>query len=161
MFKKILVALDRSDMSQLVFAAALDLAKNMGADLTILHVLSPETEESPNVQVMLGHGTMPGFNQTVLDIYQNLWKTYEERGLEMLQSYVERATASNVTVESLQALGSPSRVISEIARQLQVDLIVVGRRGYSGLNELILGSVSSAVMHRAPCSVLVIQSPQE
>jgi len=36
-------------------------------------------------------------------------------------------------------------------------LVVVGRRGHSGLSELFLGSVSNYVLHRAPCSVLTIQ----
>lgn len=36
-------------------------------------------------------------------------------------------------------------------------LVVVGRRGLSGLQEVVLGSVSSAVLHRAPCPVLVIR----
>ncbi len=37
------------------------------------------------------------------------------------------------------------------------DLIVVGRRGRSGLSELILGSASNYVLHHAPCSVLTLQ----
>jgi nucleotide-binding universal stress UspA family protein len=41
---------------------------------------------------------------------------------------------------------------------LEADLIIVGRKDRSGLEELLLGSVSSDVVHHAPCAVLVTQT---
>ncbi len=46
-----------------------------------------------------------------------------------------------------------------MARNCGADVIVMGRRGHSGLSELILGSVSNYVLHHAPCSVLIVQYP--
>lgn len=53
--------------------------------------------------------------------------------------------------------GDPSRVICEIAQAWNADLIIIGRRGRTGLSELFLGSVSNYVLHHAPCSVLTVQ----
>jgi nucleotide-binding universal stress UspA family protein len=157
MFRNILVALDRSNTSLLVFETALKLARTQGATLVMLHVLSPETEESPNLPIFTGRDSLPGLDRGVIEIYQELWQNYAEKGLAMLRSYAEKAAKIGVTAESLQVPGEPSQVICDVADRLGADLVIVGRRGYSGLNELILGSVSNAVLHRALCSVLVVQ----
>ncbi len=57
----------------------------------------------------------------------------------------------------MQNLGDPGRIICEIARDCDADLIVMGRGNHSGLNEFFLGSVSNYVLHHAPCSVLAVQ----
>ncbi|NJN32588.1 MAG: universal stress protein [Synechococcales cyanobacterium RM1_1_8] len=53
--------------------------------------------------------------------------------------------------------GRAGHLICHQAKTWEAELILLGRRGRSGLKELMLGSVSSYVMHRANCSVLVIQ----
>ena len=159
MFSKILATLDHSAIGKIVFNTALDLAQGMEAQLILLNVLSPEEEASPTRPALIGRDYKPpGADRSVLEIYQELWRGYEIRGREMLDFFQTQAMAAGVTPELVQKVGDPGRVICELARQLEVDLIVVGRRGYSGLNELILGSVSSYVLHSAPCSVIVVQS---
>ncbi|SRR5579883_1748543 len=162
MFHKILVAVDRSEVGLHVFDEALALAKATGASLILLNVLSPEDEESPSTPMLNGHGFYPGgLSRSVVEIYQELWENYVERGLMTLRSLAKKATAAGVQTTYQQSLGSPGRSICEWARQLDVDLIVLGRRGRSGLNELILGSVSNYVMHHAHCAVLTVQHPPQ
>ena len=157
MFHKILVAIDRSAMNRTVFSQALDLAKATGATLIILNVLCPTDEGSPTMPVLLGHDFYPGgLSTSVIEIYQELWQDYTEEGLKLLRSFEQQATAAGVPVEFTQNAGSPGRVICDVARNLSADLIVLGRRGFSGLNELIMGSVSNYVLHHAPCSVLAV-----
>lgn len=60
-------------------------------------------------------------------------------------------------VEQVTLVGNPGKEIVELATNLAADLIVVGTRGHSVEHELYLGSVSSAVAHRAPCSVLIVR----
>jgi len=58
-------------------------------------------------------------------------------------------------------IGSPESRIVEMADEIKPDLIVVGSHGYSGWERLLLGSVSDAVVHHAPCSVMVVRCPSE
>ncbi|MGA7937207.1 MAG: universal stress protein [Kovacikia sp.] len=162
MFHKILVAVDHSELGQHVFDEALILAQSIAASLVLLNVLSPEDEESPSTPILSGHEFYPGgLGRSVVEIYQELWNAYAERGLESLRSLTEKATTAGVEATFRQSLGSPGRIICELAGDLNVDLIILGRRGRSGLNELILGSVSHYVLHHAPCSVLTIHRPYQ
>ncbi len=61
------------------------------------------------------------------------------------------------TVHEVTLLGNPAKEIVEFATNLGVGLIVAGTRGRSAERELYLGSVSSALAHRAPCSVLIVR----
>ena len=60
-------------------------------------------------------------------------------------------------VNEVVLVGNPAKEIVEFAMNLGVDLVVAGTRGRSPAKELYLGSVSSAVAHRAPCSVLIVR----
>ena len=60
-------------------------------------------------------------------------------------------------INEVVLVGNPAREIVGFAMNLGVDLIVVGTRGRSPAKELYLGSVSSAVAHRALCSVLIVR----
>lgn len=156
MFQKILVAIDSAENSQKVFDQAIDLAKAMATSLMLLHVLSSEEEGSPNIS-MVGLEYSPVIAVEMAEMHQKQWIAYENRGLEMLRSFAEQASTAGVVVEFSQNLGSPGRTICEVARTWQADLIVMGRRGHSSINELLLGSVSNYVLHHAPCSILTVQ----
>lgn len=61
----------------------------------------------------------------------------------------------NLTTQILR--GSPAQAIVEEAEQWGADLIVVGSHGYGFWKRMFLGSVSNAIVHHAPCSVLVVR----
>ncbi len=66
-------------------------------------------------------------------------------------------TATSLKVSSEIIPGSPRRVIAEEAERWEADLIVIGSRGLGTWNRLLLGSVSSSVVHHAPCSVEIVR----
>ncbi|MBW4665588.1 MAG: universal stress protein [Chroococcus sp. CMT-3BRIN-NPC107] len=156
MFAKILVAIDSSTIGKTVFDKALDLAKTTGASMMLLHVLSYE-DGMPNLPTSFGREYYTGLNSKALELYQQQYKEFENRGLNLLQSFAAQAIAAGVSAEFSQNRGSPGQTICDLAINWQADLIVMGRRGKSGLNELIMGSVSNYVLHHACCSVLVVQ----
>lgn len=156
MFKKILVALDRSEVGQQVFDEALGLAKLTQASLMLLHVLSPEEEGSPYVPMLSNMDYYPGLSSQSFELYQKQWDTFKNLGIQMLQSFCAQANTAGITTEFTQNVGNPGRVVCDLAHSYGADLIVMGRRGRSGLMELFLGSVSNYVLHHAPCSVHIV-----
>lgn len=158
MFQNILVAIDRSNTSHQAFDTALSLAKVTGARLILLHILSSEDEEAPHRPTLLGKDFYPrGSSRSVVQIYEDLWAAYEDRGLTLVQSRATEAIAQGIATETIQRVGRPGPMICEFALEARADLIILGRQGEGAtLNDLLLGSVSNYVLHHAPCSVLVI-----
>ncbi len=54
-------------------------------------------------------------------------------------------------------VGDPGKTLARLAEERKMDLVVVGSRGLAGLKRLFLGSVSHAVVHKAPSAVLVVK----
>lgn len=159
MFHKILVAIDRSELSRDGFDVALTLSSTNGARLILLHVLTPDDEERPTVPVLFGQDFFPsGASRSVMQIYDDLWQAYVERGMALLQERAAQAATQGIQATCIQMEGNAGSKICNAARTLGADLIVLGRRGnVAGMRELLFGSVSNDVLHHAPCSVLVVQ----
>jgi nucleotide-binding universal stress UspA family protein len=155
MFKKILVAIDGLEMSHDIFKTAIDIAKADKANLVLLHVLSFEEQNSLSIPISTGLEYFQTADSETLKRYREQWQTYEQQSLNLLRSLADRSTAEGITTEFQQIAGAPGRKICEFAQSEDIDLIVMGRRGISGVNEFLVGSVSNYVLHRSLCSVLI------
>ncbi len=157
MFTKIIIAMDLSDKAKDVFAKGLSIAQKYNADLTLLHVLSTEEENSPlPVPVNLDEVYPAAGNELTLEIWREQWEVFEKEGIDILKSRTEEATKLGLKADYQQILGSPGKTICNLAKDTAADLIVVGHRGRWGISELLLGSVSNYVFHHATCCVLVV-----
>ncbi len=165
MYDKILVAIDHSAANKQVFDKALSLAKAEGASLIILHVLSSQEEDSPMMSPYFAQHRDrcihldPQIVRRANEIYGKEWSDFERKGIKLLRSFTKKAIAAGVDAEFSQITGYPSSTICDFARSCNADMIVIGRRGHSGLKEILLGSVSNYVVHHAPCSILLVQTP--
>jgi len=157
-FQKILVAVDRSPVSEHVFAQALALAQVSHATLLLLSAIKLNYGTANIYPPIYGGGEAITLSQTAMEIHLQQQKQERAEGLAFLQDLARQADAVDVVTEISQQLGNPGRSICDVAKTQAVDLIIVGRRGYRGLNELWMGSTSNYVVHHAPCSVLVVQS---
>ncbi len=160
MFQKILVPLDHSLMSQVVFEKALALAVACKAELLLLHVLSGEESDSP-LPIPPGANKIywaPG-SEVNLELWKQQWEQYAAKSLQILQDFLTQAQAAGVPTEVQQMPGNAGRVICDMAIHWGADLILMGSRGRSGLKELFLGSVSNYVLHHVPCSILTVKLP--
>ncbi|MBD2775976.1 universal stress protein [Iningainema tapete] len=157
MFQQILVGIDNSDIGQYVFESAVSLAKVNNASLLILHVISPLDEQYIHPMFLQPEGVYPSFNTEAINYHINQWEELKQERLNWLASLTNKAISAGVITEFTESIGDPGRLICDLARTWEADLIVVGRRGRSGLSELLLGSVSNYVLHHAPCSVLTVQ----
>lgn len=156
MFQRILVAVEPTTAPILV-PQSIALARLHGATLLFLHV-GLAFDEGYSSSFYPGVDALyPTLHSPVMQNYSEAWAKAEDQNRDWLQAFITDAAAVGVTAGMRQQLGDPGGVICQIARDEAVDLILVGRRGRSGLSEIFLGSVSNHVMHHAPCSVLTVQ----
>ncbi len=140
--KKILVPFDGSDDAYGAARFAARLAEATGAALHLIHVLEPNP-----------YGVM-GASALSPDKLQRLQREAEEQAFGTVLKTPELARLQPVT--EVQA-GKPSLQIVRYAEQENIDLIVMGSRGVSGIREFLLGSVSAQVIEHAPCSVTIVR----
>ena len=156
MFERLLVALDGSFFADRVLDEAIDLAKAIDCKVMLLHVLSSEEEGAPQpTSIDLGRARLSG-SRDLLTAFRESWKQYEQACLQRLIRYADYAKSKGIDVEWTQQPGSAGRLICDIATVWHADLIMMGRHGRVGLNELLMGSVSNYVTHHAGCAVLLI-----
>jgi nucleotide-binding universal stress UspA family protein len=141
-FSKILVAIDRSENSNRAFGYALRLAKVHESSVTILHVVEP----------------LPSAPETYIAIHA-LEVAAEDEARKFLESLAGRAEKEyGIKPELMWRIGHPAKVIIDVAEKtVGADLIVIGSRGLGGFKEMMLGSVSHAVVNRSKVPVLIIR----
>jgi nucleotide-binding universal stress UspA family protein len=156
MFKRILVAVDKSDVSKAAYKRAIALAKLVGARLMVFHVLNEHEPGSPDLPPTTSLHYMHDLTDTLRENYRQAWSVFEQEYTDYLRWLVTEARGEGLTVEFAQEFGDPGRGICDFAREWKADLVITGSQGRVGLSELFLGSVSNHVTHHAPCSVLVV-----
>jgi nucleotide-binding universal stress UspA family protein len=150
MFEKILVAIDDTKSSRTIFERSLMLAKVNRSALMLIHVLTI-------VDPLYPGDAFIGIPESAIQAHVKRLEIREQAGIEKLRSLAAEATAAGIPTEFTQNVGDPGKLICEIAKSWNANLIVIGRRGLSGLSELFMGSTSNYVLHHAPCNVLTIQ----
>ena len=154
MYNKILVAGDNSAIAEQVIEVALTLAKAVDGQLMLLNVLSQNAEDSPVSFAPYASS----YSIDLIEKFKEEWKQYQQESLHKLEAWTQKAQEINIKAELRQANGNPGPIICDIANEWEADLIIIGRRGHSMASEIILGSVSSYVIHRSHCSVHIVQS---
>lgn len=138
MYQEILVPTDGSDASLDAVDEAAELAVEQGAQLHVLYVLD---------LAMLANADSP----TVID-------SMEQSGETAVDRAVERARAAGVdSIERVVHRGTPYRAILEYIDEKSIDLVVMGTHGRTGLNRLLLGSVTEKLVRLSPVPVLTVR----
>ncbi|MGC9503244.1 universal stress protein [Baaleninema sp.] len=159
-FHKILAAIDLHEHSDRVFDRGLHLAKNDGAAFMLLNTVEMPLEDDLMPLSGSGLGADLALTEEFQQTYHKNLQKEIERARSQLRDYVDRGEDVGVAVEFDCQVGDPGRRICQVAKMWDADLVLVGRRGRRGLRELLLGSVSNYVLHRAPCSVMVVQGDE-
>jgi nucleotide-binding universal stress UspA family protein len=146
--KKMAFSTDFSENADLAFDLAFDLAKKYGARLFLVHVVPPLVFPSPTMEEFISEQANYQFIEQVI-----------QRSMEQLESrYVQRmGDYSNVQVRVLS--GHPASELLNFIDQEQLDLVVMGTHGFTGLAHFFLGSTAEKVVRRANCSVLTVRTP--
>ena len=156
MFKKILVALDRSSEASTVFDFALSIAQPEKTELLLMHFIDWQMQD---VSPWVGIATL--YDVDISGDRYNWTRQSLEREIEIsndwLKSKAQKARRSGINCKYECHVGNCNLGIGDRAKDWGADLIVMGRRGRSNISEMFLGSVSNYTIHHAPCSVMVVQ----
>jgi len=152
---RILAPTDFSNFSGFALEWAAYFAQCMKADLVFLHVI-PE-EEGKIVEEVIGEGAVA---QIPKGIRENVVKDRQKKLKDQYDMVVPRDIKSVLRVEEITRIGVPFLEIINVAKEKEVDLIVMGTHGRTGLAHVLIGSVAEKVVHHAHCPVLTVKHPQ-
>ena len=142
-FKQILVPIDFSDCSASALNYALALGEKFGAKVTLLHVVEPAVYPE---NYLITPSTLDEANQNLINA-----------GRERLAKMQGRFVTRGVALETLVRMGRAQSEISDTAKAIASDLIVMGTHGHSGLKHALLGGTAERVVGQAPCPVLTVR----
>lgn len=143
-YRKIMVATDGSEPVKKAVDSAIEIAKLSGSKLYAVHVIAL------------------GVYFSVTPSMDAKWKKEMKEQLiaesKGITAYVENAgRAANVEVESVILEGSPAHEIVDFAEKNDIDLIVMGTQGRTGIPKFLIGSVAENVVRHSKKSVLVVR----
>ena len=146
-FKRILVPIDFSGHSRKTVACAIQLASREKATVLLLHVFQiPDYVVTPFAR-----------RKQHNDQFESHLGVAEQAARESLAAFEQQVLGQGIKVEAYIRVGYPFDEIVMMADHLDVDLIVIGSHGCSGLTRLLVGSTAERVVEHAPCPVLVVK----
>lgn len=145
MYDKILIPVDGSEGSWRALEQAVAIGEKFASTLVIVTVIQPYNNASL-LSVPLDSKTISEGNSEL-----------EKVGDRVIQMAAERLIKYNNKVDYCVEVGHPSERILALAKKANVDAIVIGSRGLSGIAEFFLGSVSSKVSQYADVPVLIVK----
>jgi nucleotide-binding universal stress UspA family protein len=146
--KKILAPIDFSEHSMEAMRGAMELAKDVGAEVHLMHVIAPH------------HSFIP------LPLESNAEQSRElAREAAMIQQAEEELArikkadfGDSKNVFTYAVVGHPVDKLVDYAREQAIDLILMSTHGRSGARHMIIGGTTEKVVRNAPCSVLVFRA---
>jgi nucleotide-binding universal stress UspA family protein len=146
--KKIISPTDFSELSDLGLKAAIELAEHFAAELLVVHVVAPLSAAATSAAPAAHY--LPEVMETIRNNAETL-----------LQEMMEKKVPKTLRSKSILLEGSPSDEITEYAKEVGADLIVIATHGQSGWRRFMFGSVTEKVMRIAKLPVLIIGSSEK
>lgn len=148
MFKHILLPTDGSKLSDRAVQRGIELAKQLGARVTALHVI-PEFRMMADESFVL---------PTTADLKRRYDKEAKARADKMLAKIAERAKEAGVKSDGVSVIGDlPHEQIIDVAKKKKCDLIMMASHGRRGISGLLLGSETAKVLTHSKIPVLVVR----
>lgn len=141
---KVLLATDGSHSSEVALQALIAMARPQETEVRIVHV----------IEIWPVHIHTPEWDREHSDARRAMWI----RGEDILVHAARVLKKAGFHVTTTVREGDPRTGLIDAASDWQADLIMVGSHGRTGLDRLLMGSVSEAVAHHAPCSVQIVRT---
>ncbi len=143
--ERIMVPTDFSECSKEALKYGCEFARQFGAELHLFHVL-------PDLALI----AEPGLAITPEEYLKELREGTEKA----MQEFVDDEMGKGLTIVREITEGVPFVEIIRYARDKEVDMIVIGTHGRTGIAHVLLGSVAEKVVRKAPCPVLTVRPDQ-
>jgi nucleotide-binding universal stress UspA family protein len=141
---RILVPIDFSEHSKQALRYAKQIAVSYDSRLQLLHVLEKAVH--------------PSFYPFEKSQFFNLREAVQQKSKEALERLLKETEGPELTAEIHVIEGRAAADITEFAKDNQSDLIVIATHGLTGIEHLLMGSVTEKVVRRAPCPVFTVKA---
>ena len=152
MYDNILVPTDGSDTAESAVDHAIDIAEKYDATVHALYVVDIDA-----TNYSLGTEQIDRIRRGDIDEMTEV----KAEADEATGYVVDRAAEHGLAVEEHVTAGQPARAIRKFVEDSEIDLVVMGSHGRSGLSRVVLGSVAEKVLRRTPLPVLVVDAEGE
>lgn len=149
---KTLLAIDGSEYANAAVEFLQRFPLPQGSEIILLTVIDSEVFKGIPVEHLSKNE-----KQILQDTRDNIQEIFEQ----LLAAGVSRLQHAGWPASSHLRVGHPAEEIAQMAKELDVDLIVVGSHGLSSVKRLFIGSVSDSLLEHAPCPVLVVKKQDE
>ena len=147
MFKNILLAVDGSKHSQRAVESGIELAKSTNGRLTALFVIDVAKEYEGMGEVSWNIAE---------EVVQGMKKSLKECGNNTLKIFSDIAKKAGVPFEVKIVEGQPAAEIMKVAKDANMDIIIMGRLGRTGISKFLMGSTAEKVVRNSKIPVLMI-----
>ena len=142
--RSIVIATDGSENTQKAISYGIKLAKLSGATVHALHVVNTSS-----------------ISQSWTAGWETMYELLKKEGQKAVSEVKEYGEASGVDVKEVLLEGHPSKEIIDFAENNDIDLIVMGTLGKTGLDRFLMGSVAETVVRNSKVPVLVVRSEEQ
>lgn len=142
MFDKIIVAIDKAEITNKLLDATVEIARNKQTQVTLVNVSQEYVSN--------------GMTYVPENFLEEILNEMEKASLEQLQLAKSKLKAAGINPEIVHLKGDPAHEILNYARDTEQQLIIIGSRGLRGIKEMMLGSVSHKVSQLSSCPVLIV-----
>jgi nucleotide-binding universal stress UspA family protein len=150
-----LVPHDGSELSDRALNKAIEFAKPLKSDIIILHILDDKLIPSEAMMSILGKKS-----STVMDAKLQILNIVRIGAEQLLKDRTEKVRKSGINVRFIVGMGSPAEGVANVARNENVDLIIMGSKELekeNGNKLKALGSVTRRVSEISDCPVMIVK----
>ncbi len=144
-YKKVMCAIDFSDLSNYAFEYTLDLLKGQDTQIILIHV----------IEHLYYHDHFLILSLSPDEIEDKFTKLAKEKLTELTKNYTNDFSFKFIIRE-----GHPQTEIVNASKKQDVDLIVIASHGHTGIAHVILGSIAERVVQNASCPVLIVKKTE-
>lgn len=156
----ILLVTDGSYHSQRTIEYLSDFKLPKGTQVRIMHVLPPLASPTTIATSWPIDAELfaPPPTKELEEAFNEQAAEEERKGKDILERAIKSVESFGIEATSILRRGDAATEIIEYVKSNQIDLIIAGSRGLSGIRSWLLGSVSRKLVHYAGCSVLIVKS---